>query len=80
MNDCRPHRWQYPKAGDVALICARCGRALAFSLLMREHHRRRGVIRAALTRLGRERGERFCSALAVAMNAYMKRRPEEVKP
>ena len=70
MLKCQPHRWQFPQPGDDALTCALCGRSLAFDILAKEPHRRAGVIAALLRRLGKERGQVWCSAFADAMNEY----------
>ena len=76
---CRPHPWQWPTKGDSSLVCSRCGRVLPFSVLMTEHHRRRGIIRTAFRRLDKERGEQFASALADTMNHYLKQSTRKEK-
>ena len=65
----RPHRWQHPKPGDTALICARCGRRLNLTTLAHDHARRMGIIKARKRLFGREKGEAFAADLAAAMNA-----------
>lgn len=67
---CRPHRWQYPRPGDPALVCARCGRVLGFDVLIRDRARRFGVIRARKRIFGKVKGELFARALADALNYH----------
>ena len=65
---CRPHRWQWPKPGDHALTCARCGRVLPFKGLI--SHQVKGIVKAARRLHGREKGLGFAVALTDALNFH----------
>ena len=61
---CRPHFWQHPKPGDVALVC---GRVLPFEELIHHPFRRKRIVSR---RHGKNRGEQFGRALARALKHH----------
>ena len=66
---CKPgkHRWATPAAGDEALRCERCPRALPLGDLDAFH--RGGIVNSMNRQLGPEGGAAFEEALTAAMRA-----------
>ena len=67
---CKPHVWQWPTPGDLALVCSRCGRSLPFAELVNHKFRRMRIAKGFERRHGKRRGEEFGRALTKTLNFY----------